>query len=179
MAFVKEDGTGLANSNAYVDADFVDDYANDRGGDAIATHAAWFDLGTSEKEAAIIRATDYIDGGRYRFVGIRKLTSQALEWPRVDARYTDDDRSALEVPIEVQKACAELALQAADGSALAPNPEYDDSGRFVEALAERVGPIETSTRYSQAGAPTNFRKYPRVDKILRFLVIGGRELLRA
>lgn len=179
MAFVQEDGTGLPSSNAYVSVDYVDDYATDRGGDAIAEFASWFDLGTAEKESAIIRATDYLDGGRYRFVGIRKLTSQALEWPRVDARYLDDDRAALGIPPEVQKATAELALRTADATRLAPDPEYDDSGRFVEESTEKVGPITESKRYSQAGAPATFRKYPRVDKILRFLLISGNELLRA
>lgn len=179
MAFVQEDGTGLSNANGYVDTDYVDDYANDRGGDTVTEYAAWFDLGTAEKQAAIIRATDYIDGGRYRFVGLRKLTTQALEWPRVDARYRDDDRAALGVPPEVQKACAELALRTADATRLAPDPEYDDSGRFVEEKTEKVGPITESTRYSQGGGPTTFRKYPRVDKLLRFLLVSGNDLLRA
>ena len=179
MAFVKEDGTGLSNANGYVDEVFVDAYVDDRGGDAIADHDAWLALGTAEKQAAIVRATDYIDGGRYRFVGIRKSTAQALEWPRVDARYRDDDRAALGVPIEVQKACAELALLAADGTSLNLVPEYDPTGRFVEASTEVIGPIEETKKYSQAGSPATFKKYPRVDKVLRFLLVGGNELLRA
>lgn len=179
MAFVQETGAGLPNANAYVSVDFVDEYGTDRGGDTVAEFSAWFDLGTPEKQAAIIRATDYIDGGRYRFIGIRKSTAQSLEWPRVDARYRDDDRAALGVPAEVQVACAELAFLTADGTRLAPNPEYDDTGRFVEQLREKVGPIETDTRYSQAGAPATFRKYPRVDKILRFLLITGNDVLRS
>lgn len=174
MAFVLEDGSGLPNSNGYVSAAFVDAYVADRGG-----NDTWDNLGQAEKEAAIVRATDYIDGGRYRFVGIRKLTSQALEWPRVDARYTDDDRAALDVPVEVEKACAELALITADGTDLNLQPVYDDSGRFVEAKTEIVGPIQESTRYSQGGGPATFKKYPRVDKLLRFLLIGGHDLLRA
>lgn len=171
MSFVVEDGTGLPSANAYISTTYFRDYHRERGN----TYSA----GSTAIQQAIIRATDYIDGGRYLFVGLRKLTTQALEWPRIDARYRDDDRAALGVPPEVQKACAELALRTVDATQLAPDPEYDDSGRFVEAKTEMVGPITESTRYSQGGSPATFKRYPRVDKLLRFLLVSGNELLRS
>ena len=52
---IPEDGTGLANANAYVSVEFADEYFSARG------NQTWAGLGSADKEAAIIKATDYLE----------------------------------------------------------------------------------------------------------------------
>lgn len=115
MAFTLETGDGVASANAYVDVAFVDEYHGDRG------RTAWSG-GDSVKQAAIIRASEYVDkrfGGRFR--GYRQDSGQALEWPRLDAE--DDDGYLLQgVPFQLKKAVAEYALRALLSGELAPDP---------------------------------------------------------
>ena len=110
MAFLVEPGTGIALSNAYDSVADIDTHHADRG------NTAWADFTTPDKEFAIIRASDYIDK-RFgiRFVGLRKIKEQGLEWPRLDA--FDQDGFLLSgpdaLPRQLLKACAEYALRAA------------------------------------------------------------------
>lgn len=119
MAFTVEDGSAIAGANAYADVATVDTHHTDRG------NTRWDDFITSEKEAAIIRASDYIDKrfGR-RFRGVRRQKDQGLEWPRLDA--FDDDGFLMsggdDVPRQILKAVSEYALRAAICGVLAPDP---------------------------------------------------------
>ena len=54
MALVVEDGSGLSGANSYATAAQADTYASDRG------LSAWTG-DTATKEAALIRATDYLE----------------------------------------------------------------------------------------------------------------------
>ena len=160
MAFTVEDGSGISSANAYIDKAFADTYHADQG------HADWTGTDT-EKETWIVRATYYIDKrfGR-RFRGFRKLKSQSLEWPRLDA--FDNDGFLLsgedEVPRLLQRACAEYALRAKMYGVLAPDPPRAapvqdptdaTTSSAVEAVAsgviteeaKKIGPLEKTTRY--------------------------------
>lgn len=65
MTLVVEDGSGLLSANSYCDAEFVDLYFSSRG---ISTWTG----DTSVKEAALIKATDYIETRfGHRFGGAR------------------------------------------------------------------------------------------------------------
>lgn len=160
MAFVVEDGTGLPTATAYIDITFIDGYHTDR------NNTAWDDFDTLEKQAAIIRATDYIDkrfGKRFR--GSRKTKDQALEWPRLSAFDSDGYLldSINDVPRSLEKACAEYALRAALLGVLAPDPlqgtpaqnlESGSTSRVSKVIVgevartkEVVGPIEDETWY--------------------------------
>jgi hypothetical protein len=71
---------------------------------------------------------------RERWKGVRATATQALDWPRLDVVVDTYARAADEVPQEVQKACAILALKAISGD-LDPDP--------VQAVKRRkVGPID-------------------------------------
>lgn len=136
MAFVVEDGTGLANSNSYESVANSLIYHADRG------NVAWAALSEDEQKAALIRASDYADKrfGR-RFRGYRRSKSQAKEWPRLDA--FDDDDFLLngiddDLPRQLIKAVNEYALRAST-SVLAP----DNVDTGLNSLKEKVGPIET------------------------------------
>jgi len=155
MAFLVETGTGTPLANAYVSVAFVDTHHTDRG------NTAWDDFDTTEKQSAIIRASEYIDKrfGR-RFRGLRKTKEQGLEWPRLDA--FDDDGYLLsgvdDLPRQLEKAASEYAVRAAICGTLAPDaplpvpkqdltdstgtrPDQGETGQLTRTR-EKVGPLE-------------------------------------
>lgn len=158
MAFTLEDGSGNPDANAYIDTTFADTYHADRG------NSYWTPLATATKQACIIRATDYLDKRfirRYR--GYKMVWNQGLGWPRIGAY--DNSRYLLQdVPLQVQKACAEYALRAAIYNVLAPDPirpvpnqdmsavdpnsqQADYAGGALKKQTVKVGPIEESNEY--------------------------------
>lgn len=171
MAFVAEDGTGLATANSYNSEAFNDAYHLDRG------NAAWASATAENRRTASVRATDYIDkrfGKRFR--GWRQTKAQALEWPRIGA--VDQDEYLLNgpdaIPRQLQKATAEYALRALTITPLAP----DNASVGLKANREKVGPIEvekkidSGQRKSQLVDATSIPDYPEAD-------LWMSELLRA
>ena len=78
MAFIVEDGSIVALANSFSDVASADAYFADRNPDS-----AWNDLGTTEKEDALVRGTDYIDTTyRLRWKGNKRTGDQALTFPR-------------------------------------------------------------------------------------------------
>lgn len=170
MAFLVEDGTGtVAGATAYVVVATVDAYHSDRGNDA-------WDAEDSEKQVAIIKATDYVDrrwGSRLK--GIRLLADQPLEFPRSGLR---DSRGTLVegIPTKLENAVAEYALRILVGTELAPDPEFDDSGLGIEREMLKVGPIEIDTTLTgSVGA----RAYPDADRLLVEYIGAGGGTMRA
>jgi len=163
------DGTAVG-ANAYITVQEFKDYHADRGADTSA-----FD--DEAIEAAIVRATDYLDQ-RFIFVGERRYgREQTTEWPRTSAR--DRDRNYINgIPPEVKEACAEYALRAL-AAELNPDPERNASGVAVLSKSEAVGPISESVTFV-GGAVFQMPKYPAADqKLVRAgLVRSGGTLLR-
>jgi hypothetical protein len=139
MALEVEDGTGKADAESYISVADASAYHEARG------NTAWAGLASdTEREQMLRRATDFMTATyRERWAGYRVSTTQALDWPRYEvpikdvtvggqfpAYYASD-----EVPVAVQRACAELALRAIDGD-LAPDLD-------APVIREKVGPIET------------------------------------
>ena len=158
MAFVVEDGTGLTNSTSYSSVAFADAYFLDR------MITPWSLLSTEQKQAYLIRATDYIDA-RWgnMFKGEPILETQALVFPT----------SAFEgIPEVLKKATSEYALRASTAP-LAPDIEQDPSGFQVSRRFEKVGPIEERTDFAFLG-PGAVRQllkpYPAADMLLRPLL---------
>lgn len=121
----------------------------------------WAAASVVEREAALLRATAYLDG-RYRWIGRRAEAEQPLGWPRLGA--TDPEgRTHLGIPVSVKHACAELACIALSQDLA---PQADRGGRVV---AERVGTVEL--RYAE-DAPVG-RAYPYIDLLLTGLVRGA------
>ena len=162
MTFVVEDGTGLNNANSYAPVAFADSYFTDR------NQTAW--TGTDEvKKAALIQATDYIEL-RFSnlFFGDKKTSDQSLSFPRISDRFS-------EMPVALQRACCEYALRALT-TKLLPDPVIDPTGQGLERTRERVGPIETETRYQYQGpgtVRTIIRPYPFADGLLKDLIRNG------
>ena len=70
---------------------------------------------------------------RERWKGTRATGTQALCWPRLDVVADGYPRAADEVPVEVQKACAILALKAISGD-LDPDPTQATKKKKVASL---------------------------------------------
>jgi len=78
LTLIKEDGTGLANANAYANAADGDAYHD---GHLYAT--AWTGATADKKAAALVMASRLIDA-LFQFRGVRTKSAQALQWPRED-----------------------------------------------------------------------------------------------
>lgn len=168
MALVVEDGTGLVNANAYVDVAFADAYHRERCSDG------WRGP-TSKKEAAIIRATEWIDL-TFDFVGDRvnqgdpngSTSPQALAWPRAgvfhaDGFFVQDD----EVPEAVKRATAEAAL-----AALTVDFFPTVEGGRESLRTERVGRVSVTSDFG-GGGPDAQPSVTAASAILRPLSVGG------
>ncbi len=148
-------------------------YHADRG------NTAWAGTDTA-KTAALIRASDYIDG-RYRyqtaggcwrsmFRGTKTDgRGQEREWPRTGA--TDSDGNAIpdnEVPVEVERATYEAALrELTEPGSL--SPDYVAAGQVTR---ETVGPItvQYASGQSDGAMPPNRPVVTVVDDILAGLI---------
>lgn len=160
MAFTVEDGTGVADSNSYATVAFVDAYFLER------AVTAWTGV-DSVKEAALIRATDYIEARYgYRFIGEQVATDQSLSWPR----YNAGDYDETEIPVKLQRATAEYALRALS-AALAPDPTVDSgTGVSVVTVKQKLGPLEKQLQVLGSSYPALIRAYPQADMLIHGLV---------
>ena len=154
MSLVVEDGTGKSDAESFISVADASTYFTARG---VTT---WDALDTGEetvnREAALRKATDYLTAVyRDRWEGVRYTEDQALDWPRAgvvrDSWQVDTD----EIPIEVQRAEAELALKSASADLLA------DQTRGV--TSEKVGDIEVSYDKNSPQAT----RYKQIDAMLR------------
>lgn len=183
MALIKEDGSIVAGANSYADVADADAYQTDRG------RQAWLDATTEVKEAALIRATDYIES-RWALVfsGDPIGDDQALSWPRRNVYYprTGNSFPNDEVPADVLNATVEYASQiiGPDGDDLASmtelsiTPELDDTGQTVTRKREKVDVLEEETEYSGAQgsgsvALRTIRPIPDADRLVRRWLRGG------
>ena len=109
LTLVKEDGSGLANANAYADVSDGDAYHEGR---LYAT--AWTGATADDKAKALVMATRVLDAS-YDFNGNRAQEAQALQWPRQECRDPDDAADGFvasdTVPRMLQDATCELARE--------------------------------------------------------------------
>ena len=100
---------------------------------------------------------------------------QALSFPRIFL-YDREGIAVLGMPTKLLQATAEYAIRTSAGSKLAPDPVTDTSGQLVIAKATKIGPIETSVKFSDTGALLQVSKpYPAADRLLAgYLSQGGR-----
>jgi hypothetical protein len=164
MSLITEDGTGRSDAESYASVSYADAYH------AARANTAWAALSTTDKEVNLRKATDYmLQVYRGMWKGHRMLTTQALDWPRYGACQDQFPVLPTVVPLEVQKACCELALKASAGVAL-----LADQGPQV--VAEKVGPIEV--QYQPGGRQGT--KFAAIDAMLSSLTGGsGIRVVRA
>lgn len=157
MALIVEDGTGLANANAYASEAEVDAYHV-----LIGTPAAsWADLSTAAKEAAIVEATQYIDALYHgSWQGYRLNSTQALDWVRsgvyVDGFLLDQDA----VPKRLKDATAILALASTTETLLVDvsTPGSERTNRI------KIGPMEKAVTYAGGSSPQ--KQYSLAEALL-------------
>ena len=178
MAFVVENGVGLANATAYVDVATFKDYWLDRCVELPSASTR------REIQGSLVQASSFLDR-RYRdkIIGLRLNVNQSLEFPRTNAFYTDG-RGVIGVAPEWRDATIELAfrvlqVQPLASDTLAPDPTFDDSNRVVTSKREKVGPLEESIQFVSDAAILSWRRYPAVEGLIRELVNEGRILQRA
>jgi len=154
MSLVIESGSGSATAESYISVEDASAYFTARGvttWDALDTGEA-----TVNREAALRKATDYLTAVyRDRWEGVRYTEDQALDWPRAgvvrDSWQVDTD----EIPIEVQRAEAELALKSASDDLLADQTQG--------VVKEKVGVIEVEYNPNSPAAT----RYKQIESMLR------------
>jgi len=151
---IVEDGTEVANADAYATLVYIADYHDKNG------NTAWAAItNDATREGYVRKATAYMTQMYIeRWKGYRVTSTQPLDWPRawvelpasVFGGYVDQST----IPNEVKNACAELALKASTDS-LMP----DQTQNVKEEI---VGPI--TIKYSEFSAQAV--RYSSVDAIL-------------
>jgi len=164
MSLITEDGTGLSTAESYISVADADTYFSNRG------NTTWAALTTAQKEQALRKATDFMLQ-RYSayWDGYRYTSTQALDWPRenvyirpirvANQSYVDTDI----VPVEVQRACAELALR----STTYTDGLFPDVSDLV--TEETIGPI--TTKYDSRSPDTPL--YKSIDAMLSIYLKDG------
>lgn len=153
MAFVVEDGTGLATATSYTDETFADAHHTDRG------NTDWTSASSGAKQVALILATDAMDQ-LFRYRGRRKTAEQALLWPRtaVFTRVEHDEVDSNSVPIAVQKATAELALAQVQGTILQPNSIPGSSADRALTETKKAGSLSVTQTFKEIRSRPVFHK---------------------
>lgn len=108
---------------------------------------------------------------------VPSTTQQETEWPRQGCVDFNGD-TVYGVPLVIQRACAELALRALNGTVLQPdyNPNVITDGGIVQELSQEVGPIRLTTTYDTKMGLGFFPDFPQVTRMLAkagILVAGG------
>lgn len=199
FSFIVEDGTGLVGANSYLSTAEADDYHSGRGNTVWTTST----VTSAMKQAALVRATDYIEkrfGTKFR--GWKESSTQSLQWPRLDAE--DNSGYLLQgIPAKLKHAVAEYALRSLAVHELSPDPvspvpEQHHTNGYVRDMSptgevvrktERVGSIEETTQYRNVGGSIsaaststksllvsdyNIPEYPAADMLLTELLSGTR-----
>jgi len=157
VAFIVEDGTGIEDSNAYVDKPFAENYLF---GERLAQFKA---LSDDEKEAAIIAGSQFVDVS-YEWKGTRSTLEQGLSWPRDDVDFEGHD--VIGIPAAVKKAACEAAyLYLTEEGGLFSN-ENDK-----EVARERIeGAVDISYVNPKDKARESITRFEVIDKLVRDLI---------
>lgn len=142
MAIVVEDGTGLSNAQAYVDADYLQAYCLERGL-SLATYDE-----TAQEAALVIAAKDWIDG-QHTFKYEKLVETQALQFPRTEFEFPDD----------IKVTNAKAAYLQLKGALLVDVTTISTSGA-VESESKQLGTMSKSVTYKSGSAQIYGRILP-------------------
>ncbi len=151
MTLTVEDGTGLADADAYISLAEALTYCTDYG------LADWSAAGVTDpkRETAIRQATEYIDTV-YLPVSGRLVSTQALQYPM-------DDGSG--IPVRLKFATARLSVFALNATLA---PIQTETG--IKSLRQKLGDLEQETVYESPSV--NMPVFAYVDAMLRGLYVG-------
>jgi len=134
MALIVEDGTLVANANSYASLATIKAYAALRG----------ITLGTDPViENQAILATDYIESKRNKFQGLKVLSTQALQFPRIYLVIDDNEFPENEIPKELINAECQLVIEQQKGIELMPTINE------APIKKEVIGPMSTEYAVSE------------------------------
>ena len=160
---IVEDGTGVTDANTYVTRLYAVEYHR------LRDNTLFWDAGENNQVASLIRASQYMDQ-RWVWAGAELVDGQGLGFPRDEIydRYGNDVSES--VPREIMDACCEYALAViGDGTGtvhLSPNPDQS-TPLSVSLQRDKVGSLETETRYNTSTGPRVQYSYPLADRIIR------------
>src|SRR5688572_27710830 len=83
LVLIKEDGTGKSDANSYAAVADGDAYH-----DGHLYASAWTAATLTNKETALVMASRLLDA-QFQFNGFKRLSTQALQWPRRECRDPD------------------------------------------------------------------------------------------
>lgn len=160
MSLIVETGTASSASEAYASVSYADTYH------AAMGNTLWATLQTAEKEQALRRAATFMcQVYRMQWKGVRVNSTQALDWPRYNVQRPDlgvyNVVDPATVPVEVQQANAELALNAASEDL---NPV-----RTQGIISKEVGPLKV---VYDPNSPSG-KQYSKIGMILLPLLDTG------
>lgn len=146
------------SGDSYIDASYADTYnATDR------NRSDWNDLSSGDKEAALRRATTFLDMA-YDWKGEVNDTDNSHAWPRQDVEDAEGrDIDNTQVPERIKDACAELAYIDAVEQELLPVTE---SGQ-----TQRVKAGEVELEYS--GGQGSGKSLARINRLVSGLAVSA------
>lgn len=162
MSLIVEDGTMPPGANSYASVEDADAYLVPRGVSGWPSPSDPPDPNLAAKEAALIRASDWLNTLLWKGERIDPLWTMA--WPRAGVPLSKRDINGVMqfvphnvVPVAVQRACIELAALIFAGEN--PLEPVERGGRVA---SETVGPISTSY-FNDAPSQT---LYPAVSGLI-------------
>lgn len=171
---VQSDAGDVSNANAYISVDYADQYFSK------INKTLWSSLTTSQKDAAILIATNYIDL-KYgiKIKGVPLNMPQPTEFPR-SGLYDRYGNEISGIPYEIETACAEYAfIQATSDDGLMPLHEYDATGLPVKSTTFKAGPVTDTVVYQDGQySPLPFRKFTYPDMLVEKFTNRSNVLLR-
>lgn len=105
LTLTVEDGTGLANANSFASLAEANSYHE---GIVAAHRSVWDSASDTTKSESLVMATRLLDR-QTQWIGERKLSTQALSWPRNEAECDGHEVLSTIVPQPVKDATSELA----------------------------------------------------------------------
>ena len=157
---VVEDGSIVADANSYIDYDYAENYHALRG------NSAWADGDSTQKQYAIIRATQAIDSiykGKWKG-NPTEYGTQELEWPRSGVTVGTNSVDNNIIPAAIKKAVCEAALRELEN----PNgltPDLERGGEIKRVKADVV-----EVEYMDGANSTT--TFTAIDGLLADLVSG-------
>jgi hypothetical protein len=158
---VVEDGSIVADANSYIDYDYAESYHALRG------NSAWLAGDSTEKEYAIIRATQAVDSiYKTQWEGSQtEYGTQELEWPRKDVYVNNIALPDNLIPTALKKAICEAALR----EFTSPNsltPDLDRGGKIKKVKADTV-----EVEYMEGASGST--SFTAIDGLLADLISGA------
>lgn len=151
ITLIVEDGTRPTGANTYASLADANAYWADRANDT------WADATDDEKAAALIQATDYLNG--LSWTG-RKVAIRTMAWPRIDVEVDGRSVGSDEIPNEVVQACCYMAVEIIGGAT--PLAATD---RPLTKLTAGAVSMEWDAASPQAP------QYPAIKSILRGYIL--------